>query len=69
MPFQHLLPEIPTRSHSRTQAILTPTPRVHLDGTPAGPQMGAHLERGPFMEGKQQSRKEEGQKDQIPCQG
>ncbi|MBW0485883.1 hypothetical protein O181_025598 [Austropuccinia psidii MF-1] len=40
-----------TRFQDRAQAVLTPTPRAPLDGTPEVPQLRAHLERGPFMEG------------------
>ncbi|MBW0468416.1 hypothetical protein O181_008131 [Austropuccinia psidii MF-1] len=35
MPFQHSPPERQTRPQDRTQAVLTPTPRVPLDETPA----------------------------------
>ncbi|MBW0543939.1 hypothetical protein O181_083654 [Austropuccinia psidii MF-1] len=34
MPIQHSPPSRKTRSHARTQAFLTPTPRAPLDGTP-----------------------------------
>ncbi|MBW0570902.1 hypothetical protein O181_110617 [Austropuccinia psidii MF-1] len=47
MPFQHS----PPLRWTRTQDVLTPTPRVPLDGTPAVPQLRAHLDRGPVMEG------------------
>ncbi|MBW0538800.1 hypothetical protein O181_078515, partial [Austropuccinia psidii MF-1] len=47
-----------TRAHARTQAVLTPTPRAPLDGTPAVPQLRAHLDRGPNVEGAALSRKE-----------
>ncbi|MBW0503269.1 hypothetical protein O181_042984 [Austropuccinia psidii MF-1] len=53
MHVKHSLPERQTRSH----AVLTPTPRAPLDGTPEVPQLRAHL-----------GRKEEGQEDQI-CAG
>ncbi|MBW0534955.1 hypothetical protein O181_074670, partial [Austropuccinia psidii MF-1] len=36
-PLQHSPPERQTRSQARTKAVLTPTPRAPLDGTPAGP--------------------------------
>ncbi|MBW0558853.1 hypothetical protein O181_098568 [Austropuccinia psidii MF-1] len=36
MPVEHSPPERQTRSQARAQAALTPTPRVPLDGTPAG---------------------------------
>ncbi|MBW0575872.1 hypothetical protein O181_115587 [Austropuccinia psidii MF-1] len=58
MPLQHSPPARQTRSQARTQAVLTPTPRVPLDGTPAVPQLRAQLDRGPRMEGAAPSRKE-----------
>ncbi|MBW0484855.1 hypothetical protein O181_024570 [Austropuccinia psidii MF-1] len=51
MPIQHSPPASQTRSQARTQAVLTPTPRAPLDGTPAVPQLRAQLDRGPHMEG------------------
>ncbi|MBW0489688.1 hypothetical protein O181_029403 [Austropuccinia psidii MF-1] len=54
MPLQHSPPERQTRS----QAFLTPTPRVPLDGTPAVPPLQAQLDRGPIKEGAAPSRKE-----------
>ncbi|MBW0500238.1 hypothetical protein O181_039953 [Austropuccinia psidii MF-1] len=47
-----------TRSQARTQAVLTPTPRTPFDGTPEVPQMRAHLDGGPNVEGAALSRKE-----------
>ncbi|MBW0474786.1 hypothetical protein O181_014501 [Austropuccinia psidii MF-1] len=38
MPVQNSPPARKTRSQARTQAVLTPTPRVHLDGTLADSQ-------------------------------
>ncbi|MBW0533242.1 hypothetical protein O181_072957 [Austropuccinia psidii MF-1] len=58
MPVQHSPPTVQTRSHYRVQEALTSTPRVPLDGTPAVPQLRAHLERGLNMEGVAPSRKE-----------
>ncbi|MBW0494212.1 hypothetical protein O181_033927 [Austropuccinia psidii MF-1] len=58
MPIQHSPPERQTRSQARTQAVLTPTSRAPLDGTPAVPQLRAQLDRGPCMEGEALSRKE-----------
>ncbi|MBW0589475.1 hypothetical protein O181_129190 [Austropuccinia psidii MF-1] len=58
MPIQHSPPARQTRAHARTQAVLTPTPRAHLDSTPAVPQLEAQLDRGPIMEGEAPSRKE-----------
>ena len=58
MPVQHSPPARQTRSQARTQAVLTPTPRAPLDGTPAVSQLRARLDRGPIMEGAAPSRKE-----------
>ncbi|MBW0460520.1 hypothetical protein O181_000235 [Austropuccinia psidii MF-1] len=58
MPIQHSPPARQTRSQARSQAVLTPTPRAPLDGTPAVPQLRAQLDRGPRMEGAAPSRKE-----------
>ncbi|MBW0566900.1 hypothetical protein O181_106615 [Austropuccinia psidii MF-1] len=58
MPMQHSPPSRQTRSQARTQAVLTPTPRAPLDGTPAVPQLRAKLNRGPILEGAAPSRKE-----------
>ncbi|MBW0546718.1 hypothetical protein O181_086433 [Austropuccinia psidii MF-1] len=58
MPIKHSPCARQTRFQARTQAVLTPTPRVPLDGTPAVPQLGAQLHRGPRMEGAAPSRKE-----------
>ncbi|MBW0473242.1 hypothetical protein O181_012957 [Austropuccinia psidii MF-1] len=58
MPIQHSLPAIKTRSQARTQPVLTPTPRVFLDGTPEVSQLRAQLDKGPHFEGAAQSRKE-----------
>ncbi|MBW0521575.1 hypothetical protein O181_061290 [Austropuccinia psidii MF-1] len=53
MPIQHS----PPARQTRTQAVLTPTPRAPLDGTPAVPQLRAQLDRRPIMEGAAPSRK------------
>ncbi|MBW0530771.1 hypothetical protein O181_070486 [Austropuccinia psidii MF-1] len=58
MPIRHSPPARKTRSQARTQAVLTPTPRAPLDGTPAVPQLRAKLDRGPILEGAAPSRKE-----------
>ncbi|MBW0494920.1 hypothetical protein O181_034635 [Austropuccinia psidii MF-1] len=58
MPIQHSPPARQTRSQARTQAVLTPTPRAPLDGTPAVSQLRAKLDRGPTLEGAAPSRKE-----------
>ncbi|MBW0593398.1 hypothetical protein O181_133113 [Austropuccinia psidii MF-1] len=58
MPIQHSPPARQTRPQARTQAVLTPTPRAPLDGTPAVSQLRAKLDRGPTLEGAAPSRKE-----------
>ncbi|MBW0468851.1 hypothetical protein O181_008566 [Austropuccinia psidii MF-1] len=65
MPFQHSLPARQTRSQASSQAVLTSTPRAPLHGTPTVPQLRAHLQRGPVMEG----RKEENLADKAHSQG
>ncbi|MBW0582750.1 hypothetical protein O181_122465, partial [Austropuccinia psidii MF-1] len=60
MPIQHSPPARKTRSQARTQAVLTPTARDPLDGTPAVSQLRAKLGRGPTLEGAAPSRKEGG---------
>ncbi|MBW0585427.1 hypothetical protein O181_125142, partial [Austropuccinia psidii MF-1] len=65
MPIQHSPPARQTRSQARTQAVITPTPRPPLDGTPAVSQLRAKLDRGPIW--KEQhcpGKKEECQEDQ-----
>ncbi|MBW0466603.1 hypothetical protein O181_006318 [Austropuccinia psidii MF-1] len=56
MRIQHSPPARKTRSHARTQAVLTQTPRAPLDSTPEVPQLMAQLDRGPNMEGEAPSR-------------
>ncbi|MBW0541287.1 hypothetical protein O181_081002 [Austropuccinia psidii MF-1] len=58
MPIQHSPPARQTRSQARDQAVLTPTPRAPLDGTPEVSQLRAHLDRGPNLEGEAQFKKE-----------
>ncbi|MBW0469046.1 hypothetical protein O181_008761 [Austropuccinia psidii MF-1] len=58
MPVQHSPPARQTISQARAQAVLTPTPRAPLDGTPAVPQLRAHLDKGPNLEAAAPSRKE-----------
>ncbi|MBW0580456.1 hypothetical protein O181_120171 [Austropuccinia psidii MF-1] len=58
MPLQHSPPARQTRSQDRTQAVLTPTPRAPLDGTPAISQLKAKLDRGPILKGAESSRKD-----------
>ncbi|MBW0501640.1 hypothetical protein O181_041355, partial [Austropuccinia psidii MF-1] len=55
---QHSPPERQKRSQARAQAVLTLAPRAPLDGTPEVPQLRAHLDRGPNVEGATASRKE-----------
>ncbi|MBW0578206.1 hypothetical protein O181_117921 [Austropuccinia psidii MF-1] len=45
MPVQNSPPESQTRSQDRAQAVLIPTPRAPLGGTPEAPQLRSHLER------------------------
>ncbi|MBW0474789.1 hypothetical protein O181_014504 [Austropuccinia psidii MF-1] len=52
MPVQHSPPVRQTRSQARAQAVLTPTPRAPLDGTPEVSQLRASLDRGPHLEGE-----------------
>ncbi|MBW0593671.1 hypothetical protein O181_133386, partial [Austropuccinia psidii MF-1] len=47
-----------TRSQAIPQAVLTPTPRASLDGTPEVPEVRAKLDRGLILEGEAPSRKE-----------
>ncbi|MBW0592335.1 hypothetical protein O181_132050 [Austropuccinia psidii MF-1] len=54
MPLQHSPPARKTRS----QAVLTSTPRAPLDGTLAVTTLKAQLDRGPIKEGAAPSRKE-----------
>ncbi|MBW0528205.1 hypothetical protein O181_067920 [Austropuccinia psidii MF-1] len=69
MPFKHSLPARQTRSQARDQAVLTPTTKAPLDGTPEVPQLRAYLDRGPSLEGAAPSRKEgEGKENQVPFQ-
>ncbi|MBW0535207.1 hypothetical protein O181_074922 [Austropuccinia psidii MF-1] len=57
IPVQHSPPARQTRSQARAQAVLTPTPRDPLDGTPAVPQLTAKLDRGPILEGRKRAKK------------
>ncbi|MBW0539202.1 hypothetical protein O181_078917 [Austropuccinia psidii MF-1] len=52
MPIQHSPPARQTIFQARAQAVFTPTPRAHLDGTPAVPQLRANLDIGPILEGE-----------------
>ncbi|MBW0569610.1 hypothetical protein O181_109325 [Austropuccinia psidii MF-1] len=57
MPIQHSPPARHRISQSRTQAVLTPTFRAPLDGTPAVSQLRAKLDRGPTLEGRKSAKK------------
>ncbi|MBW0495298.1 hypothetical protein O181_035013 [Austropuccinia psidii MF-1] len=58
MPIQHSPPGRQTRSQARAQAVLTPTPRAPLDGTPAVPQLRAQLGRSrTIQEGRKRAKK------------
>ncbi|MBW0478223.1 hypothetical protein O181_017938 [Austropuccinia psidii MF-1] len=58
MPVQQSPSARQTSSQARGQAVVTLTPRAPLDGTPAVPQLRAHLHRGPNLGGAAPSRKE-----------
>ncbi|MBW0584767.1 hypothetical protein O181_124482 [Austropuccinia psidii MF-1] len=58
MPLQHSPPVRQTRCQAQAQAVLTPTPRSPLNGTPEVPPLKAQLDRGPIKEGAAPSRKE-----------
>ncbi|MBW0479156.1 hypothetical protein O181_018871 [Austropuccinia psidii MF-1] len=58
MHLQHSPPARQTISQAQAQAVLTPTPRAPLDGTPAVPPLKSQLDRGPIKEGEAPSRKE-----------
>ncbi|MBW0478925.1 hypothetical protein O181_018640 [Austropuccinia psidii MF-1] len=58
MPVQHSPPARQTRSQASAKAVLTSTPRASLYGTPAVPQLRAHLDRGPNLEVAAPSMKE-----------
>ncbi|MBW0472337.1 hypothetical protein O181_012052 [Austropuccinia psidii MF-1] len=58
MPVQHSPHVRQTRSQARNKAVLTPTPRAPLEGTPEAHQLRAHLDRGPKLEVAAPSRKE-----------
>ncbi|MBW0464272.1 hypothetical protein O181_003987 [Austropuccinia psidii MF-1] len=49
MPVQHSPPARQTKSQARAQAVLIPTPRATLGGTPEFPQLRAQLYRGPIF--------------------
>ncbi|MBW0571041.1 hypothetical protein O181_110756 [Austropuccinia psidii MF-1] len=57
MHIQHSPPSRQTRSRVRAQPVCTPTPRAPPDGTPAVPQLRAHLDRGPNVEGRKSAKK------------
>ncbi|MBW0544016.1 hypothetical protein O181_083731 [Austropuccinia psidii MF-1] len=56
MPVQHSPPARQKRSQARAQAVITPTPRVPLDGIPEVPQLRAKLDRGPILEGRKRAK-------------
>ncbi|MBW0580786.1 hypothetical protein O181_120501 [Austropuccinia psidii MF-1] len=60
MPNKHSDPARLTRSQDRAQAVLTPTPRASLDGTPEVPQLRSNLDRGPIEEGRKRDKKIKG---------
>ncbi|MBW0576557.1 hypothetical protein O181_116272 [Austropuccinia psidii MF-1] len=52
IPVQHALPARQKRFKDRAQAVLTPTLRAPLYGTPAVPQLRANLDRGQNLQGE-----------------
>ncbi|MBW0562735.1 hypothetical protein O181_102450 [Austropuccinia psidii MF-1] len=58
MPIQHSPLARQTISQAITQAVLTPTPKAPLYGTPEVSKLRGHLDRGPNVEGAAPSRKE-----------
>ncbi|MBW0524064.1 hypothetical protein O181_063779 [Austropuccinia psidii MF-1] len=58
MPIQNSPPAAQARSQARAQAVLITAPRAPLDGTPAVPQLRAHLDGVQNLEGVAPSRKE-----------
>ncbi|MBW0472201.1 hypothetical protein O181_011916 [Austropuccinia psidii MF-1] len=58
MPVKHSPPAKQTSSQARTQAVLTPTQRAPLDGTPAAPQLRTKYERSStIQEGRKRAKK------------
>ncbi|MBW0477466.1 hypothetical protein O181_017181 [Austropuccinia psidii MF-1] len=58
MPIQHSPPAKQYRSQARAQDVLTSTPRAHLDGTTAVPQLRAQFgRRNTIQEGRTRSKK------------
>ncbi|MBW0486885.1 hypothetical protein O181_026600 [Austropuccinia psidii MF-1] len=51
MPIQHSPPARQTRSQARADAVLTPTPRAPLDGTPEVPQLRGKCGRSSTIKG------------------
>ncbi|MBW0496235.1 hypothetical protein O181_035950 [Austropuccinia psidii MF-1] len=64
MPLQHPPPARQTRSQARAQAVLTPTPRAPLYGTPAVPQLRDNLGRGLILEGRERARRSNGEEEE-----
>ncbi|MBW0503560.1 hypothetical protein O181_043275 [Austropuccinia psidii MF-1] len=58
MRVQHSPPERHAGSQGRAKAVLTPAQRAPLDGILAVPQLRAHLDRKPNVEGAAQFKKE-----------
>ncbi|MBW0490777.1 hypothetical protein O181_030492 [Austropuccinia psidii MF-1] len=57
MPVEHSPPSRQTRSQARNQAVLTPTPRAPLDGTPAVPQLRSpNGRRSTIQEGRKRAK-------------
>ncbi|MBW0475538.1 hypothetical protein O181_015253 [Austropuccinia psidii MF-1] len=56
IPVQYSPPASKTRSQTRAQVVLAPAPRAPLTGTPAAPQLRAHLDRGLNLEGRKRDK-------------
>ncbi|MBW0461827.1 hypothetical protein O181_001542 [Austropuccinia psidii MF-1] len=70
MTVQHSSPEREARSKAKAQASLTTTPRKPLGGTPAVPQLRAHLGRAKIIEGEAPySKKGRGPRREISLSG
>ncbi|MBW0532848.1 hypothetical protein O181_072563 [Austropuccinia psidii MF-1] len=65
MPLQHSPPARQTRSQARAQAVLTPTPRAALDGTPAVPPLKEQSRREQHHPGRnKEGPAEDGEEDE-----
>ncbi|MBW0578545.1 hypothetical protein O181_118260 [Austropuccinia psidii MF-1] len=69
MPICHSPPTRQARSRARTQAILTPTARAPLDGTPEFPQLQSQFDRGPHGPGEYGEEEEENSVEEEESDG